>query len=347
MKKVVTTIALAVVVTLIVVSAVLMLTMRSAHAEATWEHFNADPAYQSREAAIADAPRVLRQAGWPEPVISLLTEAMKMPGVATHVTNGMRLDFMRSGKSALWRNVVVKFKKPPRENSMEYSAPSEEWTVEWNGTAWTVGIPKVCNNIYGKRSGASKPASKPGATPPAKKYTLPPTGGPIATCPDVNFLKVNNWENRALKLPGVELTHAKEELGQKQFAGVPHVSKTHGGQFRKAYAAGELKRSEEEHVFRVSLIMTPEAQGGASIITEEEVLGDISVKGLYDALQFTRAQINKWDAIRLVEINGDVVSPPRFNATGVHELRFFKSEWDSNPVPDCIMNVHTIEKKAR
>lgn len=141
----------------------------SAFATATWEHFNADPAYPSREAAIADAPRVMRQAGYPEPVISLLTEAMKKPGVRTHVTNGMRLDFMRSGKSALWRNVEVKFKKPPREASMEYSAPAEEWTVEWNGTAWTTGVPDVCNNTYGKR--VFVPPQQPPA-PPAKAPTL-------------------------------------------------------------------------------------------------------------------------------------------------------------------------------
>lgn len=127
---------------------------------ATWEHFNADPAYQSREAAIADAPRVMRQAGYSEQAVSLLSEAMKKPGVRTHVTNGMKLDFMRSGKSALWRNVEVKFRKPPRETSMEYSAPAEEWTVDLNGTSWTYGLPDVCNNSYGKR------VSAPTQTPP-------------------------------------------------------------------------------------------------------------------------------------------------------------------------------------
>ena len=149
-------------------------------AVATWEHFGADPAYQSREAAIADASRVLRQAGYPELVIALLTEAMKKPGVETHVTNGMKLDFMRSGPSALWRNVVVKFEKPPRQDSMEYSAPSEEWTIEANGTKWTVGIPKVCNNLYGKRPSTPElapPRKEPPSTalskaPPLTQYAL-------------------------------------------------------------------------------------------------------------------------------------------------------------------------------
>ncbi|HCR52356.1 TPA: hypothetical protein DIV48_01755 [Candidatus Kaiserbacteria bacterium] len=131
---------------------------------ATWRHFGADKAYTSRAAAIADAPRVLRQAGYPEPVVSLLTEAMQKPGTATHVTNGMKLDFMRSGKSALWRNVAVQFEKPPMKESMEYAAPSEEWTVEFDGTTWTVGIPKVCQNIYGKKA-LSRIVSAPAAAP--------------------------------------------------------------------------------------------------------------------------------------------------------------------------------------
>lgn len=121
---------------------------------ATWRHFGADKAYTSREAAIADVPRVLRQAGYPERAITLLTEAMKHPGVRTHVTNDMKLDFMRSGKSALWRDVLVQFDKPPVKERMEYSAPTEEWSVDVDGVTWTVGIPDVCNNTYGKRTPA-------------------------------------------------------------------------------------------------------------------------------------------------------------------------------------------------
>jgi hypothetical protein len=171
-----------------------------AFAVATWEHFNADPAYQSREAAIADAPRVLRQVGYPEPVIALLVEAMKSPGVEAHVTNGMRFDFMRSGKSSLWRNVLVKFKKPPLEGNMEFAAPSEEWTVDWNGAKWTAGIPKVCNNIYGRR-----PATTPTAAPPRKEpppAALPPVPGATARCPSGWWVHVNSWDFRDLP-PGL------------------------------------------------------------------------------------------------------------------------------------------------
>lgn len=138
------------------------------HSGAVWRHFGADRAYTSRAAAIADAPRVLRQAGYPEPVVALLTEAMQTPGTATHVVNGMKLDFMRSGASSLWRNVTVAFEKPPLAESMEYAAPSEEWSVEFGGTTWTVGIPKVCNNIYGKKTAVRVVAAPP--VPAPKPY---------------------------------------------------------------------------------------------------------------------------------------------------------------------------------
>ena len=212
----------------------------SAFAVATWEYLNADPAYHSREAAIADAPRVLRQAGYPEPVISLLTEAMKNPGTEAHVTNGMRFDFMRSGKSALWRNVVVKFSKPPRESekNMELSAPSEEWTVEWNGGKWTAGIPKVCNNIYGRRPVTPAPvppvAVKPPpatAQPPAKQ--LIPT--PTAVCPKGIVLFANGWTMDAIYA-------ASNDLGKRVDALIAAATKrdSENASNVKAYAANDV-----------------------------------------------------------------------------------------------------------
>lgn len=190
-------------------------------------------------------------------------------------------------------------------------------------------------------------------TAPNSQFAKP--SGTIAVCPDVYTLKVNVWENKAITLPNVGTTHAKEELAKKElkerFVGVAHVSRTHGGQFRKAYAAGELHRSAVAHGFRVSLTMTPESSGGESTISSEQVLGDITVTGLRE-LQFTRAQLEQWDMIRLAPIvNDGIKSPPRSNITGLHELRFFNhlpgkklGEWEDNPVPDCIMNEHWIEE---
>lgn len=317
-----------------------------AHVVATWEHFGADPAYRSREAAIADAPRVLRLAVYPESVISLLTEAMKNPGVETHVTNGMKLDFMRSGKSAFWRNVVVKFKKPPREESMEYSAPSEEWTVELNGTKWTVGIPKVCNNTYGKRSSAPTSTQKPSAAPPApaKPRFI------IGVCPNVYTLEVKVHENRAFYLPGVEQTHAQEERGVV-FVGKQHVSRTHGPQLRKSLADGGHQHSKTPQDFRVSLIMTPEIRTGVADITDEQFVADITVIGSRE-IDFSLAEIDKWDAIRVVAVKGEEVrSPPRFAGTGLHEMRFFNKlsgtehgEWDNPVQRECFKTEHWIEQ---
>ena len=117
-----------------------------------WKHFGADPAYKSRELAIADAPRVLKQAGYPAPVVELLVEAMKKPGKETRIVNGETLDFMRSGPKELWVNVKVAFVTPPVSDQMEYAAPAEEWSVEYRGTTWTVLLPRVCNNLAGKKS---------------------------------------------------------------------------------------------------------------------------------------------------------------------------------------------------
>ncbi len=195
-----------------------------------------------------------------------------------------------------------------------------------------------CGNVIGE--GPAKPVPKP--VPAA----LTPAA-PIGACPLVYILKVNVWRNEALELPGVEPTQAKEEIAE-QFVGA-RVSRTHGKQFRDAYAAGKLSRSATPHVLQVSLIKTPEASGGPPTITEEHVLGTIAVKGLKE-LRFTRAQLEKWDAIRVASVDGDMVSPPPYHLTGLHEVRFFNhlpgttlGEWDGNPVPDCIMNEHWIE----
>ncbi len=167
-------------------------------AVATWEHFGADKAYTSREAAIVDAPKVLKRVGYPEPVIALLTEAMKNPGTGTYVTNGMKFDFMRSGKDALWRNVLVKFTKPPIKERMEYSAPAEEWSVDWNEKKWTVVLPAVCFNLLGKPTSVSPVV----LAPPAKALTKPVV---TATCPKGIVVFANAWTMEAICKASPEL----------------------------------------------------------------------------------------------------------------------------------------------
>jgi len=192
-----------------------------------------------------------------------------------------------------------------------------------------------CGNVIG--DGPAKPQPKP-------RPTIFTPAAPIGACPDVYILKVNVWKESALDLPGVESTHAKEEMAER-FAGV-RVSRVHGKQFRDAYKEGKASRSATPRVFQVSLIMTPEASGGPPTVTEEKVLGTITVTRGLKELRFTRAQLEQWDAIRVASVNGDTISPPPYHLTGLHELRFFNhlpgkklGEWDQ----DCIMNEHWIE----
>ena len=210
----------------------------SAQAEATWRHFGADKAYESREAAITDAPQVLKQVGYPEPVIALLTEAMKQPGKEVHVTNGMKLDFMRSGKTALWRNVLVRFDQPPVKERMEYSAPAEEWSVDWNRETWTVGIPQVCENLYGKRSASLPPipSASPTALPSASVFVT-------NACPSGYTLIANAWSLASLpselRKEAGELIDAANARNSKEATALaayqpPDVSRTLGKQLRES-----------------------------------------------------------------------------------------------------------------
>ncbi len=282
----------------------------SAHAVATWEHFNADPAYHSREAAIADAPRVLRQAGYPEPVIALLTEAMKNPGVETHVTNGMKLDFMRSGKSALWRNVLVKFTKPPREKSMEFSAPSEEWTVEWNRSKWTVGIPKVCNNIYGKRT------SPPVASAP------PPVAATV--CPDWTLV-LRAYSEQSLP---PDLRKQEEELvalanGRSSYRG-DALSRTMGKDlYYKVQPTGEVDVQLQ--------LLDP---GSLAVV---EKLGNVRLVGGVGTIKLSNEQQAK-----VVE----TIWPANFKSptvsAGAHRNRAFPDEWGIDPCPPRVISAISV-----
>ncbi|MBU6214399.1 hypothetical protein KGM48_00950 [Patescibacteria group bacterium] len=319
---------------------------RAAETPWKWEHFGAAPYATTRGEAMATRESAFRALGYPKKVVELLVEATKSPGEGVELKNGDRFAAQMS-KGGVVHGLkegggVVAFEKPVR--GMRYVADAEMWQVSWEGRVYTLVLPEVCYNWTRMQVEAPPPATK--------QIVAEQKLGPItvlpATCPNVYFLKVNVWEHSALELPGVAQTHAKEEW-EEQFIGVPHVSRTHGGEFRKALSSGQIARSKIPHNFLVSLIMTPEAQVGEPTITKEQVLGEISVTGLYE-LQFSRKQIESWDAIRVVDVKGDVTSPPRYHATGLHELRFFNhfpgtklGEWDSNPVPDCIMNEHWIE----
>ena len=316
----------------------------TAHAEFKWEHPGADPYAVSKEEAMRTRESAFQKLGFPAPVVALLMEATKKPGEQVKLAMGERLTTMLSRGGIAHHDVVIAWKSPIR--GTEFVAPAEKWQVTFDGKVFTGFLFDVCNNW----SAIIGPAST-AAVPPPQPLPI------IGSCPDVYTLKVNVWTHPALGLPGVERTHAGEEL-QERFAYVPHVSREHGAQLRKAYAAGQAARSAQPRAFRVSLIMTPEAQGGAPIITKEQVVEDVTIAGLKE-LQFKRTTLEQWDAIRVVAKDGDVTSPPRYHGTGLHELRFFnhlpddqhgltqdvQGEWAKkyNPVADCILNEHWIE----
>ena len=197
-----------------------------------------------------------------------------------------------------------------------------------------------CGNVVGRSVGQAVVTRQ---TVPAQ----PVAGG----CPEVYTLKINVWQPPAFNMPGVEDTHRVEEL-RVPFLNGPHVSRDRVRHFRSAYSARQLARNAAPQQFRVSLIMTPEAQGGAPQIVREEHYADITVlPGRFYELQFPRVLLEQWDAIRTVPLGGKYVSPPRSHLTGFQEIRFFNhtpsrprlGEWENNPVPDCVMNQHFIE----
>lgn len=320
--------------------------------EGEWAKWGIAPYASSLEDACKKASVAIEAFSMPDAVRShFIREVGKTcEGRETWLTPHQRLEEMWSGGShphIMKGRTVAELPvtmspdgRPYRKGSVAEAAKTRSWAYVYDGKTYQLYLPLVCGNwswAYGE---------PPRVVERKSPLQLEPI---VGACPDVYTLKVNVWKYEALSLEGVERTHAGEELEEK-FAYVPHVSREHGAQFRRAYKNGMIGRSKTPHAFRVSLIMTPEARGGAPDIAKESILGDISVTGLYE-LRFTKAQLEQWDAIRLVPIaDGGIVSPPRYHLTGLHELRFFNhlprtqlGEWDANPVPDCIMNAHFVE----
>lgn len=342
--KVISKITLVVIAVLLLVATFAMLATPAyaAEAEFKWEHFGVDPYATSREEGMRTREDAFRKLGFSEDVVAILMIATEKSGEKVRLVNGDKLDAMLSKGGIVHRNVTVAFVKPPKDDKMEFAAPAEKWEVSWKGTLYTVFLPEVCNNWS--------------AIIPKLQRVIVRSLKPIAgSCPNVYHLKVYVYQKDAIKLPGVAQTMAKEEMEEHFVYGrhdPEHVSRTHYTQFQKALAAGELRHSTNAHVFRVSLIMTPESAGGEPIITEEISLGEITVKDTFYEISLLLAQIEKWDAIRIVPIeDGRIQSPPRYHKTGLHEMRFFfhlpntkHGEWDSNPDPDCVMGEAWIER---
>ncbi len=138
---------------LIVLAALLFGALASeASAETRWRNYGGDPAYASKEAAKADAANVLRRAGWPPAAVTAMVEKMRTaPPERIDLTNGDRLDFMRTGPSGLWRDVVV-----DAVRGVTVAIHADRWTVEVDGVIYEAIIPDVCNNLAGRKREAPK-----------------------------------------------------------------------------------------------------------------------------------------------------------------------------------------------
>lgn len=122
-----------------------------ASAQARWRNYGADPAYTSKQAAIADAGNVFRRAGWPpEAVTAMVAKMRSTPAQRITLRNGDRVDFMRTGPSGLWRNVLVDF--VPHGRGVEVIVHADRWEVTLGGVTYEAIIPDVCNNLAGRRS---------------------------------------------------------------------------------------------------------------------------------------------------------------------------------------------------
>ena len=78
-----------------------------------------------------------------------MVREMEKPGELVHIVNGDLLDFMRSGRTELWTNVLVAFENHPTPG-MEHAAPALYWMVQTEDGTFEVWLPKVCNNLAGR-----------------------------------------------------------------------------------------------------------------------------------------------------------------------------------------------------
>jgi len=189
--------------------------------------------------------------------------------------------------------------------------------------------------------------------PPRQLLPTPPVAGTVPPdCPEVYTLKVNVWSPVALKFPGVEqaIAAAESSKDDEGFRDASRLSRKLGGALRaEAARNSSFQRSATPRLFRMSLIRVDKDDR----VLAEQPLGDYMVTGLRE-FKFTRAQL-AWDAIRILDLREEMVSPVFHPRSSLREIRFYNTrifrnlemgEWDTNPVPDCVMNVHAIEQKA-
>jgi hypothetical protein len=173
---------------------------------------------------------------------------------------------------------------------------------------------------------------------------------PSAKCPDIYTLKVNVWPATAVSFPGVaQAVAAAEAATGAGFHDGSRLSRL-GKLLREESARNpDFQRSTIPRLFRISLIRVDQNDQ----VVAEQPLGDHMVTGLRE-FKFTPQQL-AWDAIRVVDVREEMISPVFHSLSSLREIRFYntrvfrglaKGEWDTNPVPDCVMNVHAMEQSA-
>ncbi len=118
---------------------------------ARWQYYNRDRAYATKEEALAHAERDFIRAGWPAAAAASMATTMRSENCERiELSKDDRLDFMRTGPSGLWRNVLVDFVQPA---NMRITAPACKWTKEIDGVMYEAILPDVCFNLAGRKAG--------------------------------------------------------------------------------------------------------------------------------------------------------------------------------------------------
>lgn len=147
----------------------------SAHAEARWENYGADKAYASKEAAKANLATDLRAAGFSAEAVAMAVEVVKTTAPKRiEIKRGDRLETMRSGPKATWKNVLAAFKS--LDKGVYPVVQADSWTFTLDDTTYEVIIPDVCNNTATRRH------RKPPAPDDCPVYLLVPgvPGGKVS-----------------------------------------------------------------------------------------------------------------------------------------------------------------------
>lgn len=115
----------------------------NAHAETVWRDAGRNPAYATRQEAIADAPRVLREFGWSQPAVDAMVQEMRTnAGTPCVMRQGERYDRMRFGRRGVVSDVV---------NRTGRDQPGVCYTVTVAGVRYEAFIPDICRNLSGRR----------------------------------------------------------------------------------------------------------------------------------------------------------------------------------------------------